>query len=211
MLALVNQIAKSGRASVILAFQGVFGMPPDDLLGKLCGVIFRHALQHGFQDNALRPIGDILPGGQDLHAVLFQLGLVVGAVVAVTGKTVQLPDNDQIKEALRAVLHHALKLRAVRGPGGQGPVNVGPHNRKVVFLAVVGTLPNLALDALLPLAVAGIPGINYCFHASFPSLNIRNSASFSLPFTGDFGSKHISMKSRISSFCAARSIRAWGL
>ena len=44
----------------------------------------------------LRPVGDILLDGYDLHAVLFQNPLVVGAVIAVTGKTV---DADNKVEA----------------------------------------------------------------------------------------------------------------
>ena len=45
---LVDDIAESGGAAVILAFQGVLRVAPDDFLGQLGGVIFRHALQHTF-------------------------------------------------------------------------------------------------------------------------------------------------------------------
>ena len=103
----------------------------------------------------------------------------MGAVVAVTGETVKFPNNDNIKEALGAVLNHLLEVRAVVGLGGHGPVNVCPQDGYIIFLAVGRTLPELALNTFFPLVVAGIPGIDHRFHSSFASsVIIRSSASF---------------------------------
>jgi len=179
ILVLVDDIAESGGAAVILAFQGVLCVAPYHLFGQFGGVVFRHALQHTFQDDTLRAVGNILRSGQHLDAILAELRFIVGAVVAVAGETVKFPNDDNIKEALGAVPNHALEVWAVVGLGGHGPVNVCPQDGYIVLLAVGRTLPQLALDAFFPLVIAGIPGVNHRFHSSFASSDkIRNSASF---------------------------------
>ena len=57
-----------------------------------------------------------------------QLGLVPGTVIAVSGKAVELPDNDDVKDATLTVLDHLLELRAVIGLGGgwHGQCNASP-------------------------------------------------------------------------------------
>ena len=114
-LVLVDDIAESGGAAVILAFQGVLRVAPDDLFGQFGGVVFRHALQHTFQDDTLRAVGNVLRSGQHLDAVLSELRLVVGAVVAVAGKAVKFPNDDNIKEALGAVLSNLPLEKQYRG------------------------------------------------------------------------------------------------
>ena len=59
----VDGIAESGGASVVLTLQSVLRMPTDHLLRQLGGVVFCHPFQHGFQDDALRPLGNVLRGG----------------------------------------------------------------------------------------------------------------------------------------------------
>ena len=85
---LVYNIAEGGRTAVILAFQSVFRMAPDNLLGQLSGVVFRHTFQHTFQNDTLRPLGNVFRSRKHLDAILPKLGLIMGAVVAVPGETV---------------------------------------------------------------------------------------------------------------------------
>lgn len=70
-------IPKWGRSAVIVAFQGVFLLASAYLLGKFCGVIFRHTLKHGFQDNTLRTLGYVFRSRYDFHTILFQNILIV--------------------------------------------------------------------------------------------------------------------------------------
>ena len=102
-------------------------------------------------------------------------------------------------KALCAVLNHALEVRAVVSLGGHGAVNIRLQNGDVILLAVGHTFPKLALNAFFPLVIAGIAGVNHCFHVfSCPSSMMRNNASFRRLLTGACGSKHISINSRIS-------------
>ena len=163
-LVAVDLVADGQGAAVEFALQGVLRHAPDHLFGQVGGVIFGVTLQHGFQNDALGPVGNDLGGGHHLDAVLLQQGLVAGAVVAVAGKAVQLPYNNHIEQALAAVPYHVLKLRAVVGLSGKGPVDVVPQDGDAILLGVGGTLPYLPLDALLSLAVAGISCVNDGFH-----------------------------------------------
>ena len=69
----------------------------------------------------------------------------MGAVVAVAGEPVQLPDDYHVKKLFVAVLNHALELRAVVCLSGQGPVYVVGENCNAVALCVLHALPELAL------------------------------------------------------------------
>ena len=84
--------------------------------------------QHRFQNNALRPLGDDLGGRHELDAVLLQLGLIPGTVVAVPSKTVQLPDPTE-EEWRQAHVCHRDHLR---GAGRD------VYKRQIV--AVLGTI-----------------------------------------------------------------------
>lgn len=114
--------------------------------------------------------------------VLFQSGLVAGAVVAVAGKPVQFPDDNHIEQALAAVLNHVLKFWAVVGLGGKGPIYVVAQNGDTVLLGKGSTLPDLALDTFFALIIGGIAGIDNSFHCYSPS-KYSNSAKLSISLT----------------------------
>ena len=213
-LVAVDLVADGQGATVILGFQGVLRHAPDYLFGQVGGVVFGVALQHAFQNDTLGPVGNDLGSRYHLDPVLFQSGFIAGAVVAVAGKPVQLPDDNHIEQALAAVLNHVLKFRAVVGLGGKGPVYVVAQNGDTVLLGKGGTLPDLPLDTFFPLVVGGIAGVYHSFHCS-PSI-MRNRVSFNFSFMGDCGSKHISIKRRISSRSGAALglnsyVTPWGL
>ena len=137
-------------AAVEFTFQGVLRHAPDYLFGQVGGVVFGVTLQHAFQNDALGSVGNDLGGGHHLDPVLFQSGLVAGAVVAVAGKPVQLPDDNHIEQALAAVLNHVLKFRAVIGLGGKGPVYVVAQDGDAVLLSKGSTLSESGLRCFLP-------------------------------------------------------------
>ena len=176
MRLLVQQITQRYTAAVILALEGIFFLSTMDLLGQLSGVKLGISFQHGFQNDALRSVGDMLFGGNDFHAVLFQNVLVMRAVVAVTGETVEFPDKHDLKKALCAVLDHTLKLRTVSGFRRQCAVDVAADNRYAVALCVFAAFTELTFNRFFPLAVGGIAGIDHRVHSSSPSPLSRASS-----------------------------------
>ena len=160
----IQCIAKGSTATVAAAFQDVLRLSTHDLLGKVSGVVFRIALQHRFQNDALRSFGDDLGGRHELDAVLLQLGLIPGTVVAVPGKTVQLPDQHDVKQLFVAVFDHLLKLRAVVRLGRDGTVNVVLDHRNAILFGIGRTFTNLAFNGFFTLVVAGIAGVYHGSH-----------------------------------------------
>ena len=160
-----NHITNRDIATVAFTLHGVVMLTPLDFLGKLCGIVFGISFQHGFQNDALRPIRNVFLGGDDLDTVPLQNPLVVGAVIAVTGEAVKLPHNHNIEQTLFAVSDHLLECGTVGGSSRQCPVNIVVKNENIIPIGIIGTFPNLTFDRFLSLAVRGIPGIDDCFHA----------------------------------------------
>jgi len=168
----IQRISKGSTATVAAAFQDVLGLSTHDLLGKVSGIILGITFQHRFQNNALRPLGDDLGGRHELDAVLLQLGLIPGTVVAVPSKTVQLPDQHNVKQLLVAVLNHLLELRAVVRLGGDSTVNIVLDDGDAVFLGISRAFPDLAFDGFFALVVRGIAGIDHGGHGRHLTLHI---------------------------------------
>ena len=160
----IQRIAKGSTATVAAAFQDVLRLSADNLFSKVGRVVLRIALQHRFQNDALRSFGDDLGGRHKLDTVLLELGLIPGTVVAVPGKTVQLPDQHNIKQLLVAVLDHLLELRAVVRLGGDSTVNIVLDDGDAVFLGISRAFPDLAFDGFFALVVRGIASIDHGGH-----------------------------------------------
>ena len=94
----------------------------------------------------------------------------MGAVVAVAGKSVQLPDNHHIKSPLGAVLDHPLEVGAVVCFGRKGTVDILLHYGHTVLLTIFQALSYLTVNTFLSLTLAGITSINYCVHTATPLL-----------------------------------------
>ena len=168
----IQRVAKSSTTTVAAAFQDVLGLSTNYLFGKVCRIILGIAFQHRFQNDALRPLGDDFCGRHELDTVLLQLGLVPCAVVAVSGKAVELPDNDDVKDATLTVLDHLLELRAVIGLGGDGTVNVVLDHRNAILFGISRTFPDLTFNGFFSLVVAGIAGIDHGGHGGHLSFYI---------------------------------------
>ena len=160
----IQRVPKGSTATVAAAFQDVLGLSTHDLLGKVSGIILGITFQHRFQNNALRPLGDDLGGRHELDAVLLQLGLIPGTVVAVPSKPVQLPDQHNVKQRLVAVLNHLLELRAVVRLGGDSTVNIVLDDGDAIFLGISRAFPDLAFDGFFALVVRGIASIDHGGH-----------------------------------------------
>ena len=132
----IQRVPKGSTATVAAAFQDVLGLSTHDLLGKVSGIILGITFQHRFQNNALRPLGDDLGGRHELDAVLLQLGLIPGTVVAVSGKAVKFPDQHNVKQLFVTVLYHLLELRAVIRLSRDGTVDVVLDDGDAVLLSI---------------------------------------------------------------------------
>ena len=160
----IQRVAKSSTTTVAAAFQDVLGLSTNYLFGKVGRVVFCIALQNRFQNDTLWPLGDDLGGRHELDAILLQLGLVPGTVVAVPSKTVQLPDQHNVKQLLVAVLNHLLELRAVVRLGGDSTINIVLDDGDAIFLGISRAFPDLAFDGFFALVVRGIASIDHGGH-----------------------------------------------
>ena len=164
MLFIINDITNWTCTAVAFAFERVFRQPARHLLGEIGGIILCKALQDGFQQDAVCAGRNHLGCGNDADVVLLEQHLIAGAVVTVTGKTVELPDDDHIEQMLVAVLNHLLKCGTMVCPRGIGAVDVVLQNGDVVLLRESRTLADLSFDGFLTLVVGRIAGINNGFH-----------------------------------------------
>ena len=160
----IQRISKRSATTVAAAFQNVLRLSTDDLFGKVSGIILSITFQHRLQNDAFRPLGDDLGGRHELDTVLLQLGLVPGTVVAVSGKTVEFPDQHDVKQLLVTVFYHLLELRAVVRFGRDGTVNIVLDDGDAVFLSIRRAFPNLAFDGFFTLVVRGIASVDHSGH-----------------------------------------------
>ena len=160
----IQRIAKGSTTTVAAAFQDVLGLSTDDLFGKVGRVVLRIALQHRFQNDALRPLGDDLRSRHELDTILLQLSLIPCAIVAVPGKTVELPDQHDVEQLLVAVFYHLLELRAVVRLGRDGTVDVVLDDGDAVLFGIGGAFTNLPFNGFFALVVAGIAGVDHGGH-----------------------------------------------
>jgi hypothetical protein len=168
----VDGVAERDSTARKFAFQGVFRHAANDLFGQISGVILGITFQNRFQNDTFRAIRNDLGGRHKLDTILFQLGLIPGTVVAVSGKAVQFPDQHDIKQLFVAVFYHLLKLRAVVCLGRDGTVNVVLDDGDAVLFRIGRALPDLAFDGFFTLVVTGIAGVDHSGHGRHLTLHI---------------------------------------
>ena len=161
---IIDHVAKRHFAAIINALESVLGHSAHDLFGQVSRVIFGISLKDGFQNDALRTSRNDFRCRYQFHAVPLQLGLVPGTVVAVPGKAIQLPDDDDIKDATLAVFDHLLELRAIICFCRNGTVDIVLHHREAVLLCIGGAFPNLTFDGFFTLTVSRITSIDHGGH-----------------------------------------------
>ncbi len=208
---LVHSVAKAGVAPVAQTLFCIDIHASPYLLGQLGGVIFGHAFQHALHQNAACVIADVFSCGNYTDAILFQLCLVDGAVIAVSGETVKLINQNALKCVLVAVGNHALELGPAVCGAALRTVNVFANHNMPIGPGVVIAGLKLPFDGLLGLAMTGIAGIDDNIH-SLTSRSICKSVSFSRSFMGEFGSKHISTNFSIAgSLCSILGLYSYSL
>ena len=168
----IQRIAERSTATIAAAFQDVLCLSTDNLFGKVGRVVFCIALQNRFQNDTLWPLGDDLRSRHELDTVLLQLGLIPGTVVAIPGKAVKFPDQNNIKQLLVAVLYHLLELRAIIRLGRDGAVNVVLDDSDVILFGIGRAFTNLAFDGFFALVITGIAGVDHSGHGKHLSLHV---------------------------------------
>ena len=146
MLVLIDHITIRNSAAVVFAFERIFGHAASHFLCKVSRIIFSHAFQHRFKDNAFCPFGDCFGGGNDSHIVLFQHCLVLCRIITIAGEAIELPHDDNVESLFCTILDHALKFRAIVRLGRIGAVDVGGDNIYAVLFCKRCILPNLPFD-----------------------------------------------------------------
>ena len=172
MPGLIDHVAERNRATIINALESILGHAAHDLFRQVSRVVFGVAFQHRFQNNALRASRNDFRCRYQFHAVPLQLGLVPGTVVAVPGKAIQLPYDNDIKDSTLTVLDHLLELRAVVRFCGDGTVNVMLHHREAVLFRIGGAFPDLTFNGFFALTISRIAGIDHGGHGRHPHLYI---------------------------------------
>ena len=164
MPGLIDHVTEWNRAAIINTLESIFGHATHDLFRQVSRVIFGVAFQHRFQNDTLRASRNDFRRRHQFHAVPFQLGLVPGTVVAIPGKAVKFPDDDNIKDATFTVFDHLLELRAVVRFCRNGTIDVVFDHRKAVLLRIGGAFPDLTFNGFFSLAVSGITGVDHGGH-----------------------------------------------
>ena len=153
-------------------------MTAADLLGQLRRIVLGHAFQQAFQHDTFRRVGDGFRHRHHMDPVVFEDAFIMGRIVPVAGKAVQLPHQHRLKGVGGAVVDHLLELWAAVGLGGQCPIDVGPHHGDAVLVGIFLAFPQLALDGFLPLVVAAVAGIDHGIHG----VHLLTCASPLLPY-----------------------------
>ena len=85
----------------------------------------------------------------------------MGAVIAISRKSIQFPNNYYIENLLGGILDDPLKFKTILSfSSAYGAVDVGANKRYALMLGKRLALAELPLDAFFPLACTAIPCLN---------------------------------------------------
>ena len=148
-----NIISERGHSAEAQCFFGVLAHPAFDILRELPGIFLRHGLQDGLEEDAFAAFVNSLGDGQHANAVRAELLFVNGAVVAVPGKTIKLPNKHILKRMFGAIRNEPLELRARFGiSAGQRTITILTYHAETALLRVLAAFGKLAVDGLIVLA-----------------------------------------------------------
>ena len=149
MVGVIHIVAEGRAHAVALCFERIFRHAALDLFGKLRRIEFGIAFEDSLQQDTVRTLRNAFLCGNDAHAILFENVLVVGGIVAIAGKAVELPNKNAVKRAFVAVLDHALEFGAMVCLCRLRPVYVVPDDLYPVEVGVLNTLAKLPFDTRL--------------------------------------------------------------
>ena len=167
----IDGVSKRDCTAGELALEGILRHAANHFLGQVGRVVFRIALQHRLQNDAFGPFRDDLRSRHELDTILLQLSLIPCAIVAVPGKTVELPDQHDVEQLLVAVFYHLLELRAIVRLGRDSTVNVVLDDSDSVLFGIRRAFTDLTLDGFFTLVVARIAGVDHGGHSGHLSFS----------------------------------------
>ena len=149
----VHPVPQRDVTSGIPALQGVFPHAFHDLAGQIRGVVLVQSFHQTLEYYALRRIIEFLNDGIQLHAVVPEYLPADGAVIAVTGESVQLVDYHQVKQPVTRIVQHSLEFLTVGVRAGPGTVDVLLDDLNVVLLGVLTNGAFLRVNAFVALVI----------------------------------------------------------
>lgn len=157
---LVNFVAKPWIATVRKTLFGIELHTTIDLLDKLNRIVLGRTFQNTFDENTRSIVCDVLFGGEDTDAILFQLCLMDGAVIPVSGKTIQLIDQYKLDCFLFAILNHPLEAFTIIRCSALCSIYILSDYCIIVGFGIFITNTQLTFNRLFSLTVAGEPRID---------------------------------------------------
>ena len=94
-------------------------------------------------------------------------------IVFITGKSVKLPNDYNLKLFAGTVFNHPLKIGTAVGSCRQRTVDVGFNDLNIIFLCKRLTFTQLAFNGLFTLIIRRISRIDYAFYFFSPAFLLR--------------------------------------
>ena len=149
------------RTRIMQAFFRARRHAAQDLFSEVTAIILGGRLENRLENNTLVALADILHCGKHRNAVLLELVFIEGAVVSVTGETVEFPDDNAVELPFFTVVNHALKIWPLVRLAGDRTVGVDTDDHEPAMLGIGTAIGYLIFNTALALVSAAIPGVNY--------------------------------------------------
>ncbi len=79
--------------------------------GEITGIVFRKGFDNAFHYAAFRRIVELLDDRNEFYSIFLQQIFVLGTIISVSGKAIQLMYEYDIKSILPGICDHLLELR----------------------------------------------------------------------------------------------------
>ena len=149
------------RTRIMQAFFRARRHAAQDLFSEVTAIILGGRLENCLENNTLVALADIFHCGKHRNAVLLELVFIEGAVVSVTGETVEFPDDNAVELPFFTVVDHALKIWPLVCFTADRAIGVHTDDHEPAPLGIGTTIGYLIFNTALALVSAAIPGVNY--------------------------------------------------
>ena len=136
-----------------VAFEPTFAQTAVDFLFEVFRKIFVEPFDDGKEQLSFGRVGDILHGGNEFHAVVFEFFAIDNGLILVSGEPVQFVNDDRAPLGFFAVPQHLLECRSVVVCSCGRSVDVLIDDEKIVLFRELFADADLSFDGLLRLAV----------------------------------------------------------
>ena len=148
------------RASIMQAFFRARCHAAQDLFSEVTAIILGGRLENCLENNTLVALADIFHCGKHRNAVLLELVFIEGAVVSVTGETVEFPDDNAVELPFFTVVDHALKIWPLVCFTADRAIGIDTDDHEPAPLGIGTAIGYLIFNTALALVGAAIPGVD---------------------------------------------------